>query len=400
MARRSVWVQMQREAERRRREAERAARALEQTRQRQIKEAARQRAYDEKEQKRLYVEQRAHEAEQLTREITERVEQLEGLLAISLSTDTSFEIQTLEEHPAAIPFEPGELVIPIEPPAKQLPPPPSGLGKFLPGAKAKHAQAVTEAEAQYTQELAKAVEAERNRQMALGAAERDHEARVHAEAERVTAQNNEVDAFTASYDARDPNAVVTYCSMALATSQYPDGFPQQHKIAYVPESRQLVIEMDLPTFDVVPDVAEYRYVKAKDEIASKARPATQSRALYANVVAQVTLRSVYEMLRADRTGHIESVVFNGHVDTIDPRTGQPTHPCLITLRTTRDLFDSLDLARVEAGACLQGLNASVSRNPAELAPGAPCSSSAWSIRASSRRRTSCRRSTTGRTSWS
>lgn len=362
---------MQREAERRRREAERAARALESERQRQAKEAARRRAHDEKEQKRLYAEQRTHEAERLTREIKERVDQLDGLLAGSLFADTSFEIQTLKEQPATIPFDPGELAIPIKPPVKQLPPPPSGLQKLLPGAKAKQAQAVTEAEARYAEELAQAVQAERSRQTALTAAERDHEARVHAEAERIATQNKEVATFKAGYEARDPDSVVTYCSMVLAASRYPDGFPQQHKVAYVPESRQLVIEMDLPTFDVVPDVAEYRYVKAKDEITSKARPATQNRTLYANVVAQMTLRSVFEMFRADRAGHIESIVFNGHVDTIDPRTGQPTHPCLITLRTTRDLFDSLDLARVEPGACLQGLNASISRNPAELAPVRP-----------------------------
>lgn len=98
---------------------------------------------------------------------------------------------------------------------------------------------------------------------------------------------------------------------------------------------------------------------------------TQRKALYANVVAQVTLRTVHEKFQADRAHHIESIVFNGHVDTIDPRTGQPTHPCLITLRTTRDLLNTLDLARVEPGACLQGLNASVSRNPAELAPARP-----------------------------
>jgi restriction system protein len=362
---------MQREAERRRREAEKAARTREKEQQRQAKEAARQRAYDEKEQKRLYAEDRTHEAEQLTRETTQRVDQLDGLLTASLSTDPAFEFQTLKEHLTTIPFDPGELAVSIEPPAKQLPPPLSGFQKLLPGAKAKHAQAVTDAEAHYAEVLAQAVEAERSRQTALTAAERDHEARVHAEAERVAAQNKEVDAFKAGYEARDPDSVVTYCSMVLTSSRYPDGFPQQHKVAYVPESRQLVIELDLPTFDLVPDVAEYRYVKAKDEITSKARPATQCRALYASVVAQLTLRSVNEMFRSDRAGHIESIVFNGHVDTVDPRTGQPTHPCLITLRTTRDLFDSLDLARVEPSACLQGLNASISRNPAELAPVRP-----------------------------
>lgn len=154
---------------------------------------------------------------------------------------------------------------------------------------------------------------------------------------------------------RDPDAVVTYCSLVLAASQHPDTFPQQHKVAYVPESRQLVVEMDLPTFDVVPEGLEYRYVKAKDEIVTKARPAGQRKALYLRVVAQVTLRTVHELFESDRAGHIESVVFNGHVDTIDPRTGQPIRPCLITLRTTRDLFDALDLARVEPEACLRGL---------------------------------------------
>jgi restriction system protein len=371
MARRSVWVQMQRDAERRRREAERAARALERERQRREKEAARQRTYNEKEQKRLYFEQRTHEADQLTAELVRRIDELEGLLSACLSTEPSFEIEALKTVPADIPFEPGELANPIEPPVQQLPPPLTGLQRLVPGAKAKHEQAASDVGARYAEELAKAVEAERDRQTTLSTAEREHGALVQAEADRAASENKDVDVFKAGYDAREPDSVMAYCSMVLAASQYPEGFPQRHKVAYVPESKQLVIEMDLPTFDVVPEVSEYRYVKAKDEITPKSRPATQSRTLYASVVAQVTLRSVCELFRADRAGYLESVVFNGHVDTIDPRTGQPTHPCLITLRTTNDLFDGLDLARVDPGACLQGLNASVSRNPAELAPVRP-----------------------------
>jgi restriction system protein len=371
MARRSVWVQMQREAERRRREAERTARALERERARQQREATRQRAYDEKERKRLYLEQRTHEADQLTEEIATFVDELDELLSAALSRDAAFAIDTLKEQPALLAFDAGDLATPIEPPAKHLPPPLSMLGKLVPGAKARHEQAVHDAEASYAETLAQAVEAERQRQTALAEAEHDHETRIHTEAERVEAQHKEVDEFKERYDGREPEAVVTYCSMVLAASHYPDQFPQQHKVAYVPESSQLVIEIDLPTYDVVPEITEYRYVKARDGLASKARPAAQRKALYANIVAQTTLRSVYEIFQADRAGHIESVVFNGHVDTIDPRTGQPTHPCLITLRTTRDLFESLDLARVEPGACLQGLNASVSRNPAELAPVRP-----------------------------
>ncbi|HEX4484268.1 MAG TPA: restriction endonuclease [Solirubrobacteraceae bacterium] len=371
MARRSVWVQMQREAERRRREAERTARALQREQARRQREAARQQAYDEKEQKRLYLEQRTNEAEQLSDDIAEFVGELDDLLSSSLARDPTVAIEALKEKAATIEFEPGELAIPIEPPTLQLPPAPSAFAKLLPGAKTRHTREVGEVEATYNEALTEAVQAERNRQAAFAAAEREHQEAVRIEAERVAAQNEEVNAFKTRYGEQDPDAVVTYCSMVLAASRYPERFPQQHKVAYVPESRQLVIEMDLPTYDIVPEVLDYRYVKAKDETVPKARPTTQRRGLYANVVAQVTLRTMHEMFQADGPGHVESIVFNGHVNTIDPRTGQPTHPCLITLRSTRDLFDGLDLARVEPDACLRGLNASVSRNPAELAPVRP-----------------------------
>jgi restriction system protein len=59
------------------------------------------------------------------------------------------------------------------------------------------------------------------------------------------------------------------------------------------------------------------------------------------------------------------------VDTIDPGSGHPIRPCLITLRTTREVFNQLDLARVEPLACLKHLSASVSKSPAELIPVRP-----------------------------
>jgi restriction system protein len=54
------------------------------------------------------------------------------------------------------------------------------------------------------------------------------------------------------------------------------------------------------------------------------------------------------------------------VDTLDPSTGQPVRPCLVSVRTTRDEFNKLDLRHVDPAACLKRLNATVSRSPAEL----------------------------------
>ena len=75
---------------------------------------------------------------------------------------------------------------------------------------------------------------------------------------------------------------------------------------------------------------------------------------------------MHELFEADQTRHLDTIVFNGYVDTIDSATGQPSKPRLISFRTTRDTFLALDLAQVEALACLKGLNASVSKTPTEL----------------------------------
>ena len=83
------------------------------------------------------------------------------------------------------------------------------------------------------------------------------------------------------------------------------------------------------------------------------------------------MRSLREIFAADRWGYVDTIVFNGHVDTINPGTGHPEHPCLITVRAGRDTLTGIDLPRVDPIACLKTLNASVSKSPADLSPVRP-----------------------------
>lgn len=122
--------------------------------------------------------------------------------------------------------------------------------------------------------------------------------------------------------------------MMLERSEYPEGFPQDFRLAYVPESKELIIEYELPTAEVVPAVAEYRYVKSRASIDGKARKPTEIKELYQDIVASVALRTVYETFQADRAGHVQIAVFNGFVQTVDPATGQDIKPHLISVRMT------------------------------------------------------------------
>jgi len=122
---------------------------------------------------------------------------------------------------------------------------------------------------------------------------------------------------------------------------------------------------------VVPAARAFRYVKATDSVSETVRPAAQVKSLYASVVAQTALRTLWEVLTADTAGLVDVVVFNGMVDTVNPGNGRRIHPCLVTVRTTRDTFAQLDLTNVEPLACLKHLSAGVSKSPAELVPVRP-----------------------------
>ena len=180
--------------------------------------------------------------------------------------------------------------------------------------------------------------------------------------QKIAAQHAEIDNFQRELIAGSPSAVVNYFTMVVEASDYPDGFPQHAKIAYVPESKQLVIEYDLPSFDVIPEVGLHKYIKARDEVTETTRPLAQRKALYSSVVAQITLRTLYELFKADRMKHLDIIVFNGYVSSIDRGTGRPVRVCLITVRTSRDIFVHLDLNKVDPLACLNVLNASVSKS--------------------------------------
>ena len=72
-------------------------------------------------------------------------------------------------------------------------------------------------------------------------------------------------------------------------------------------------------------------------------PEGPRRKLYADLLAKITLRSIYEVFQHDQQHWVETVVFNGHVDAIDRGSGHAVRPCLISVRTTAAMFNEIEL---------------------------------------------------------
>lgn len=317
MARRSgilhAMAQAQREAEKRRIAQMRAQTQI-------AREAERaQRAYlnaqkaTQRESELLYFESRAAEVALQNEQIQRDVEQLQNLLTASLSNDNYLNFETLKPAPTIPFFNPGPLAVAEPPPVQQryFPPELSGIQKLMPGAKEKHARDIAQAQQRYWMDANAHAAREAARQQRFMEARAGYDRHVAEIRQQVAAQHVEVNRFQRDFASGVPLAVVEYFSMILAASSYPENFPQHAKLAYVPESKQLVVEYDFPSLEIVPEVSSYKYVKTKVEVTQTGRPLAQRKTLYSSVIAQVTLRTLKELFKADRTGYLETIVLNG-----------------------------------------------------------------------------------------
>lgn len=187
-----------------------------------------------------------------------------------------------------------------------------------------------------------------------------HIARNELEAEQAKA-NTAVDALAAAYAQRAPNAVLDYCQLVLDRSQRPAFVPRNYELEYDAAAKSLIVEMELPTPEDIPTIAEWRYVRKSDEIVSKPLATSKSNDLYDSVVYQLTLRTLHELLEADVIDALDAITFSGWVDRLDRGTGTQAVSFILSVQTTKPQFSAINLRLVEPRECfrsLKGLSAS------------------------------------------
>jgi restriction system protein len=259
-----------------------------------------------------------------------------------------------------------------------LPPLLKGASALVPGAKRKYEQQVRDARAalqvaveQFQRREAEYQQVQARYEAALSTARSEFQKKVANLEGLVAEQSAAVDELERRFAGHDPDAAIEYFTAVLHSMSLPYESPADPRVTFSPQSLQLVIELELPGLELIPQAREFRYVKTRDEVVTSAMPASDRRSLYTSVIAQTALQTIHEIFQADSHDVAATVVLNGHVRTVDRSTGQDIHPCLVTVRTTRDQFERLNLQHVEATECLKGLNASLSKNPAELLPVRP-----------------------------
>ncbi|OKI95398.1 restriction endonuclease [Streptomyces sp. CB01249] len=355
----AVWAEAQRQQQRQQEAQARYQRDQERAQRAYQREVAR----SQREQKAAYREQREAEARRRTRELDARVEALQGLLAAGCRAP-AFRASALTRAEAVEPFAPGPLAhpVPMPDPARYEP---QG-GGWTAG---RRAQAQAEARARFERDWQAAQAAEAQRQAQFAGYQRQYRQWADAQLAEIRSHNAGIAEMTAGLRAGDAEAAVAYFSAALyASTGWPDELPRQVAAAYDSGARQLVLNWELPRYDVVPEAKSVRYMINADQEKESPRPVTQRRALYRDVLAQCLLLVLRDLFAADEFGALESVALNGFVDDHDPATGRRMPMFLGTVMATRADFAELHLEQVNAVNCLvDGLRGQLSTRPDQYA---------------------------------
>ncbi|MFJ2937465.1 restriction endonuclease [Streptomyces sp. NPDC087219] len=361
-----VWAEQQRVAQRQREGQHQAVL-------RQQRDAERvQRAYErdvarmQREQKAAYRQRREADALRRTQELDARVQVLEGLLAAGCRTP-AFSVDGLRRAETVEPFSPGPLGEPVPMPDQRFHQPEAAWTA------SGRAQAERDARARFERDWYAAQAAEARRVEQLAAYRRAYDEWAAARLDEIRAHNRGVAGTEVALGGGDPETVVEFFSAVLfASTAWPEGFPREVSAAYEPGRRRLVLDWDLPGYDLVPEAKGVKYLPSTDQEKDVPRPVTQRRALYRDVLAQSVLLALHELFRADRSGALDAVTLNGYVGGVDPATGLAGRVCVASVAVGRDVFERLNLEFVGAVECVTGaLAGRLSAKPDERVAVAP-----------------------------
>ena len=200
---------------------------------------------------------------------------------------------------------------------------------------------------------------------------RDWELQVTTFLQKQQAQNAAVDRQKDNYLTGSPDAILAYCDMVLSDSDYQEFFPQEFELDYNPETKIIVVDYSLPAPEDIPTLQEVKYIASRDELSEKHLSESQRDKLYDELLYQITLRTIHELFEADVINAIASVIFNGHVCSIDKSTGQEVNPCVLSIQTRREEFIAINLSNVDPKACfkqLKGIGSSKLHSLTSVAP--------------------------------
>ena len=189
--------------------------------------------------------------------------------------------------------------------------------------------------------------------------------------EKVAETKKEIDALMQAYQIREPYAIEEYCEIVLNNSIYPDYFPKEFELEYNPDNSLLIVNYFIPEPELLPKEKDVKFSTTKNEATSIFFSEKDLSERYNRVVYMIIIRTIHEIFESDSINAIDFVCINGFINHLNKATGNKELKCIATISTSKEEFNSLNLAQINPEACFKQLKGIAAKKLIDLTPVAP-----------------------------
>ena len=177
--------------------------------------------------------------------------------------------------------------------------------------------------------------------------------------------------FEKQYFDMHPEIIKECCDLVLTNSKYPDYFPKERRLEYQSSSKILIVDLSLPDIENLPNIKSVKYVATTNDFAETYITESALTKLYDDLLYQIALRTLHELYEADAINALDSIVFNGWVNSVDKSTGRNVNACIMSVNASKDEFMAINLKNVDPKACFKQLKGVGSAKLHGMSPVAP-----------------------------
>ncbi len=185
--------------------------------------------------------------------------------------------------------------------------------------------------------------------------------------------NQDIDLFMNGYAEGNPSAIERYFKLILKGIYTPlPNYKCLSDIEYCPNNKTLIIDVTLPSIEIIPKLKSVKFIKSQNLNKETYYTESYIKDKYDSILYQLVLLILHDVFTlSENCNTIDAVTVNGKVHTIDRGTGNSICPYILSLHTTRTVFQDINLERVDPKTCFKKLKGISASALADLAPIAP-----------------------------
>lgn len=185
-------------------------------------------------------------------------------------------------------------------------------------------------------------------------------------------KNESIDVFKDNVALGENTAVANYIELTLNTIDVPLDFIAEYEVEYDNDSKRAIVDVTLPTIEIIPTLKSVLYVKTKSEYKETYYSADYIKKKYDSVIYQIILVILNMVFKiGEKYNIIESTVVNGKIHTVDKATGKEINPYILSVTVSKNDFNELNLQEIDPKAWFKNAKGVSAAALAKVTPIAP-----------------------------